>query len=144
MTSKFIPVEEAAKEWFKDPKFVAEYDALEEEFALAAALIRARSAVDLTQVDVAEAMGTTQTAVARSNKSPPAPGQPSSVKISRQYAATIGLSWQRRAVTSWRQAAPCRTGNRGETEHRLAASSGSSVKDAVREHVERLSQIARL
>ena len=65
MTRKFIPVEEAAKEWFKDPKFVAEYDALEEEFALAAALIRARSAADMTQEDVAQAMGTTQTAIAR-------------------------------------------------------------------------------
>ena len=42
--SKFIPVEEAAKEWMKDPEFRAEYDVLEEEFALASALIRARGA----------------------------------------------------------------------------------------------------
>jgi hypothetical protein len=41
MKRKFIPVEEAAKAWFKDPEFVAEYDAQEEEFARAAALIKA-------------------------------------------------------------------------------------------------------
>jgi ribosome-binding protein aMBF1 (putative translation factor) len=65
MSRKFIPVEEAAKDWFRDPEFVAEYDALEEEFALAASLIRARSAAGMTQEDVARAMGTTQTAIAR-------------------------------------------------------------------------------
>ena len=65
MNRKFIPVEEVAKKWFKDPEFVAEYDALEEEFALAAALIKARSAADMTQEELAQAMGTTQTAIAR-------------------------------------------------------------------------------
>jgi ribosome-binding protein aMBF1 (putative translation factor) len=65
MARRSISVEEAAKEWFKDPEFAAEYDALEEEFALAAALIRARSAADMTQEDVAQAMGTTQTVIAR-------------------------------------------------------------------------------
>ena len=65
MSRKLIPVEEVAKEWFKDPEFVAEYQAKEEEFALAAALIRARGAADMTQEQVAQAMGTTQTAIAR-------------------------------------------------------------------------------
>ena len=46
MSRKFIPVEEAAKDWFKDPEFVAEYDALQDEFALAAALIKARSELE--------------------------------------------------------------------------------------------------
>ena len=60
-----ILVEDAAKEWFKDEAFVAEYNALEEEFALAGALIKARSAADMTQEEVAVAMGTTQAVVAR-------------------------------------------------------------------------------
>jgi hypothetical protein len=38
---KPIAVEEAFAEWRKDPEYVAAYDALEEEFALAAALIEA-------------------------------------------------------------------------------------------------------
>lgn len=41
MTRKTILVEEAFAEWRKDPEHVAAYDALEEEFALASALIRA-------------------------------------------------------------------------------------------------------
>lgn len=65
MTRKYIPVEEAFEEWKKDPEFVAAYDALEEEFALASALIDARARADLTQEEVAKAMGTTQTVIAR-------------------------------------------------------------------------------
>jgi ribosome-binding protein aMBF1 (putative translation factor) len=65
MMRKFIPVEEAAKEWFKDPEFAAAYDALEEEFALAEALINARAMAHMTQEQVAEKMGTTQAQVAK-------------------------------------------------------------------------------
>src|SRR5271170_3055764 len=62
---KFIPVEEEFAEWRKDPAYVAEYEALEEEFALAAALIDARGHAEMTQEQVAQAMGTTQAVVAR-------------------------------------------------------------------------------
>ena len=62
---KFIPVEEAFARWEKNPKFVEAYNALEEEFALASALIEARSQADMTQEQVAQAMGTTQAVVAR-------------------------------------------------------------------------------
>jgi ribosome-binding protein aMBF1 (putative translation factor) len=65
MKPKFIPVEESFAQWQKDPKYVAEYDALEEEFVLASAMIKARSDADMTQEQVAEAMGTTQAVVAR-------------------------------------------------------------------------------
>ena len=50
---KFIPVEEVAKEWMNDPAFVAAYDALEDEFAMASALIKARHA-DMTQEQVSQ------------------------------------------------------------------------------------------
>jgi ribosome-binding protein aMBF1 (putative translation factor) len=65
MSRKFIPVEEAFREWRKDPKFVAAYDALEDEFAVASALIKARGDAAMTQAQVARAMGTTQAVVAR-------------------------------------------------------------------------------
>ena len=65
MTRKYIPVEEAAKLWIKDPEFRAAYDALEDEFALASVLIKARGDADMTQEQVAAAMGTTQAVVAR-------------------------------------------------------------------------------
>jgi DNA-binding XRE family transcriptional regulator len=62
---KFIPASEAFERWRKDPEYVAAYDALEEEFALAAALIDARANAKMTQEQVARAMGTTQAAIAR-------------------------------------------------------------------------------
>ncbi len=65
MTRKFIPAREVADEWLKDPQIKAAYDALEGEFALASALIDARSRADMTQEEVAQAMGTTQTVIAR-------------------------------------------------------------------------------
>ncbi len=65
MKRKFIPVEEAFARWRQDPAFVAAYDALEEEFALASSLIQARAQADMTQEQVAQAMGTTQAVVAR-------------------------------------------------------------------------------
>lgn len=65
MTRKFIPVEEAFREWEKNPEFRTAYDALEDEFALASALIKARGNADMTQEQVAKAMGTTQAVVAR-------------------------------------------------------------------------------
>ena len=60
-----IPVEEVFAEWRRDPEYVAAYDALEEEFALASALIEARARAGLTQDEVARRMGTTQAVVAR-------------------------------------------------------------------------------
>jgi ribosome-binding protein aMBF1 (putative translation factor) len=65
MKRKFISAEDSFKRWKKDPKYVAAYNALEEEFALASALIKARSEAEMTQEQVAEAMGTTQAVVAR-------------------------------------------------------------------------------
>ncbi len=60
-----IRIDDLAKEWMKDPAFRREYDALEEEFALAKALLDARDRAGLTQSQVARRMKTTQTAVAR-------------------------------------------------------------------------------
>lgn len=65
MSDSRIPVADLAREWLRDPEFRAEYDALESEFTLAAALIEARARASLTQAQVAERMGTTQAVIAR-------------------------------------------------------------------------------
>ena len=65
MKPKFIPVEESFKQWKKDPKYVAAYNALDEDFALASAMMKARADADMTQEQVAKAMGTTQAVIAR-------------------------------------------------------------------------------
>lgn len=58
-------VEALFAEWHKDPQYVAEYNALEEEFALAAAFIAARAQAGLSQEQLAAKMGTSQSAIAR-------------------------------------------------------------------------------
>ncbi|MFM9865661.1 MAG: helix-turn-helix domain-containing protein [Micropepsaceae bacterium] len=50
---------------FRQAKVKAAYDALEDEYALAAALIDARAKAKLTQSELARRMGTTQSAIAR-------------------------------------------------------------------------------
>jgi ribosome-binding protein aMBF1 (putative translation factor) len=65
MKRKSIPVEDSFKQWSKDPAYRAAYDALDEEFSLASSIIKARADADLTQEQVAQAMGTTQAVVAR-------------------------------------------------------------------------------
>ena len=49
----------------KNPAFKAEYDALEDEFSLARELIEARTRAGLSQAELAQHMGTTQSAIAR-------------------------------------------------------------------------------
>ncbi len=58
-------VRELFKEWRKDPDYVREYDALEEEFAIVGAIIAARAHAGLTQAELARRMGTTQSVIAR-------------------------------------------------------------------------------
>jgi len=60
-----IRVDDLHKKWIKDSKYRREYDALEEEFSLVAALIEARTRAGLTQEQVAQRMKTTQAVIAR-------------------------------------------------------------------------------
>ena len=84
-SNKMIPVEESFAEWRKDPDYVKAYNALKDEFSLAAEMIRARASAGLTQEQLAQRMNTTQAVIARpkvagssrrrarSNGSPPRP-----------------------------------------------------------------------
>lgn len=83
---KYIPVSESVAKWEKDPAFVKAYDALEEEFSLASALIEARSRADLTQEQVAQRMGTTQAVVARLEGG----GSKPSTRTLERYAKATG------------------------------------------------------
>jgi ribosome-binding protein aMBF1 (putative translation factor) len=53
------------KKWMKEPKYKEAYDALEEEFVLASAVMDVRNRAGLTQEELARRMGTTQPVVAR-------------------------------------------------------------------------------
>ena len=61
------------------------YEALEPEFAIARALINARSEAGMSQSDVAERLGVTQPAVARMES-----GKNVSIKTLRRYATAVG------------------------------------------------------
>ncbi len=65
MKRKYIPVRESFRRWDKEPGFKRAYDALEDEFALAASLIDARGRAGLSQEDVAARMRTSQQTVSR-------------------------------------------------------------------------------
>ena len=68
MTKKFtkaIPVRMAFDEWHKNPDYMREYAALEEEFALSEQFIKARGVAGLTQQELADRMQTSQAFIAR-------------------------------------------------------------------------------
>jgi transcriptional regulator with XRE-family HTH domain len=58
-------ISEMHKKWMKEPKYRKAYEALEEEFVLASAVVDARNRAGLTQEALAQKMGTTQPVVAR-------------------------------------------------------------------------------
>lgn len=74
------------RELLTDSATRAAYDAQAEEFALARELIAARTQAGLTQADVAERMGTTQSTVARLEGSKAAP----SMRSLQRYAQAVG------------------------------------------------------
>lgn len=53
------------KKWMREPKYRKAYEALEEEFVLASAVIGVRNRAGLTQKALAKKMGTPQSVVAR-------------------------------------------------------------------------------
>ena len=73
-------------EWRKSPSYVREYDALEAEFALAAALIDARAKAGLSQEDLAARMQTSQQIVSRLEGGASNP----SLKTLRRFAEATG------------------------------------------------------
>ena len=60
-----ICASELHRKWMRDPDYRIEFAALEDEFALASALIAARACAGLSQVQLAQRMNTTQAVIAR-------------------------------------------------------------------------------
>ncbi len=70
----------------KDPQVRKEYDALEEEFALIAAVAKARARAGLSQAQLAKRMKTTQSAIARLESGRAKP----STRTLQRFAAATG------------------------------------------------------
>ena len=62
---KTIKTKDVFKQWHKNPAYLKELQALEDEFALAQLFISARGAAGLTQSELADKMKTSQAYVAR-------------------------------------------------------------------------------
>lgn len=77
---------ELKEELLAEPRIRRAYEALAPEFELAAELVRARALAGLSQTDVAERMGTTQSAVARLESGRAKP----SLTTLQRYAAATG------------------------------------------------------
>lgn len=79
----------------------AEYDALEEEFSYMDEFLKARMNTGMTQAEIAERMGTTQSAIARleSGKGPHSP----SLSTLRKYATALGCRLELKLVTGSHQ-----------------------------------------
>ncbi|RJG45422.1 MULTISPECIES: helix-turn-helix transcriptional regulator [unclassified Mesorhizobium] len=79
-------ISELKKRWMEDPAFRKEYDEADAEYAIIEALIRARNDAHLSQAELAEKIGTTQSAVARLEGGGVSP----TLSTLQRYAAATG------------------------------------------------------
>ena len=70
----------------QDPEFQEEYERIDEEYSLIESLVRARAEANLTQEQLVERLGTTQSAVARMEGGRVSP----SIATIRRYARATG------------------------------------------------------
>jgi ribosome-binding protein aMBF1 (putative translation factor) len=99
MKRKFIPAEESFNQWKRDPKYVAAYDALEKEFAIASAMIKARAGADMTQEQVAKAMGTTQAVIARLESGKVLPSTRTLERFAKATRTRLRISFARETLS---------------------------------------------
>jgi len=83
---KWMEFETLKNQWMKDSDFKKEYEALELEYKIAIELIKARSRAGLTQEEIAQKMGTTQSVIARLESGTVLP----SVKTLNKFALAAG------------------------------------------------------
>lgn len=95
MSPKTIPVERLAQAWMKDPEFQRAYDALEDEFSLATVLIAARADAELTQEQLAKAMGTTQAVIARLESGRAKPSTRTLERFARATGTRLRIDFER-------------------------------------------------
>jgi DNA-binding XRE family transcriptional regulator len=91
---KRTTVDQLHQEWLEKPEYRREYEALEEEFSLTAAMIEARSRAGLTQAQVAHLMNTTQAAVARLEGGGTKPSTGTLLKYAKATGTRLRISFE--------------------------------------------------
>ena len=82
------------QKWSKDAVYRQAYDALKEEFALAAAIAEARGRAGLTQEEVAQRMHTTQSNIARLEAGRTTPSTRTLEKFADAVGARLKISFE--------------------------------------------------
>ena len=93
-------VDDLHKDWMKDPKYRREYQALDEEFSLTAAMIEARSRAGMTQEQLARRMKTTQAVVARLEGGGTRPSTRTLERYARATGNRLRISFEPEAARS--------------------------------------------
>jgi transcriptional regulator with XRE-family HTH domain len=102
-------VSDLHKKWMKKPKYRKAYEALEEEFVLASAVIDARTRAGLTQQELARKMGTTQPVVARLESGRVRPSMRTLERLAEATGSRLLISFEpREARAGLRAEKPCR------------------------------------
>jgi transcriptional regulator with XRE-family HTH domain len=91
------------RKWMKNPKYRAEHEALNEEFALIGALIEARQKAGLTQAQLANRMKTTQAAIARMESGRVLPSTRTLQKFAEATGTVLKISFQPRSGAARRR-----------------------------------------
>ncbi|MFZ0395887.1 MAG: helix-turn-helix transcriptional regulator [Terracidiphilus sp.] len=89
-------ISEMHKEWMKEPQYRKAYAALEDEFAIARAVIAARNRAGLTQSELARKMGTTQPVVARMESGRVQPSLKTLQRLARATGSTLRIRFEPR------------------------------------------------
>ena len=95
MSRTSIPAKDLGSTWKQDPEFRKAYDALDDEFALARALITARAEAELTQEQLANAMGTTQAVIARLESGRARPSTRTLQRFAEATGTKLTISFER-------------------------------------------------
>lgn len=95
MSRTSISIKELAAKWKQDPEFRRAYDELEDEFALARALIAARAEAELTQEQLANAMGTTQAVITRLESGRAKPSTRTLQRFAEAMGTKLTISFER-------------------------------------------------
>jgi ribosome-binding protein aMBF1 (putative translation factor) len=93
-TKKRLRADALHRKWLKKPAYRAAYDALEGEFALASAMIQARTRAGLTQAGLARRMKTTQTVVARLESGRVKPSTRTLERVARATGSRLKISFE--------------------------------------------------
>lgn len=83
------------KTWMKDATYRKEYDTLEEEFTVMAAIAKARRRAGLSQAELARRMKTTQSTVARLESGRGQPSTRTLVKFAKATGHRLKISFQK-------------------------------------------------